>query len=86
MYRVSTEHGFESIGQIDTMDNPAVDYPPNPWTRGIFMDADIFAITPTTVRWAEVDDIENTVHSFSLSLHPPLLFIPYLSAQQFAHL
>jgi uncharacterized secreted protein with C-terminal beta-propeller domain len=86
VYRVSTEHGFESIGQIDTMDNPAVDYPPNPWTRGIFMDADIFAITPTTVRWAEVDDIENTVHSFSLSLHPPLLFIPYLSAQQFAHL
>jgi hypothetical protein len=34
------------------------------------MDEDIFAITPTTVRWAEVDDIENTVHAFSLSVKP----------------
>jgi hypothetical protein len=67
VYRVSTDNGFESIGQIATMDHPSDDYPPNQWTRGIFMNEDIFAITPTTVRWAEVDDIENTVHSFSLS-------------------
>jgi uncharacterized secreted protein with C-terminal beta-propeller domain len=67
VYRVSSDNGFESIGQIITMDNPSDDYPPNQWTRSIFMNEDIFAITPTTVRWAEVDDIENTMHSFVLS-------------------
>ena len=67
VYRVSTENGFQSIGQITTMDHPGDADPPHQWTRGIFMGEDIFTITPTTVRWAEVDDIENTVQSFSLS-------------------
>jgi hypothetical protein len=33
---------------------------------GHFLDEDNFAITPTTMPWAAVDDIENTVRSFSL--------------------
>jgi uncharacterized secreted protein with C-terminal beta-propeller domain len=65
VYRVSTDGGFESIGQISTVDNPGDGYPSNQWTRGIFMDEDIFAITPTAVRRAAVDDIENT-ESFPL--------------------
>jgi uncharacterized secreted protein with C-terminal beta-propeller domain len=66
LYRVSADSGFEPLGRIATMDDPSDGYPSNRWTRGIFMDEDIFAITPTTVRWAAVDDIEHTVLSFSL--------------------
>lgn len=68
VYRVSTHNGFESIGRIVTMDNPGDAYPPNQWTRGIFMDETIFAITPTTVRWAEVDDISLCQDSCRLPL------------------
>ncbi|MBN4050023.1 beta-propeller domain-containing protein [Nitrospira defluvii] len=54
VYHLTKEDGFKFLGQIKTSDFFA-------WTRGIFVDKNIYAVQENGIYSAEVDDIENTV-------------------------
>jgi uncharacterized secreted protein with C-terminal beta-propeller domain len=63
VYRVGIQSGFEYIGRISTVsDIPQYAYYSN-WTRGIFMDEYVYAVTSEAVSSAEVNDIEGTIQS-----------------------
>jgi hypothetical protein len=67
VYQVTTDAGFDLIGRISTpSDANPNDY--SSWTRGVFVEDQVFAITPTAARSAEIDNIEETIET--------LLFAP----------
>lgn len=59
VYRVSTDQGFDLLGRIRT-DNEAGGYY-SWWTRGVFVDQMIYAVTSNAVRAATTEDPENVV-------------------------
>jgi inhibitor of cysteine peptidase len=67
VYRVGTTGGFEFIGRISTMpDAPESGYYHSPWTRGIFVGDNVYAVTPDSVNSAQINDIEGTVQRLIL--------------------
>ena len=67
VFRVDLTHGFELLGRIKTLAeldqywHSYFDY-----TRGIFIDDRVYAVTPAAVRSADVDDIANTIETLLL--------------------
>ncbi len=57
VFKVSTGTGFELLGKISTI--PCETY--SSWTRGIFVDTSVYAVNESSVKSAQIDDIENTV-------------------------
>ncbi len=56
VYRVSAEEGFSELGRIDTrIDDGGWYY--TAFTRGVFIDDTVFAVTNSVVRGAPLDDI-----------------------------
>ncbi|NOY83835.1 MAG: hypothetical protein GXO96_03240 [Nitrospirae bacterium] len=53
IYRLTKEGGFEFLGKIKTSKFLA-------WTRGIFVDKNVYAVQENGIFSAEVDDIQNT--------------------------
>ena len=67
VYRVGTEDGFEFMGRISTIPDPyAGGYYYSPWTRGIFIGNNVYAVTPDSVNAARIDDIQGTVQKLFL--------------------
>jgi len=67
VYRVTLNHGFEFLGRIKTlaqMDQYWLSY--FDYTRGVFIDDRVYAVTPATVSSAEVIDIANTIETLPL--------------------
>jgi uncharacterized secreted protein with C-terminal beta-propeller domain len=65
VYRISPESGFHPLGRINTgNDNISGGY--NFWTRGIFVDQQVYAVTDNAVRSARIDQIEESVNTFYL--------------------
>lgn len=58
VYRVSTENGFEFVGRIST-DSEDSGYSYAWWTRGIFVDETVYAVTNDLVRSAPIEDPKN---------------------------
>ena len=66
IYLVGIEDGFQEIGKISTSSDPDEYWYYNGWTRGIFIDEDVYAVTPEVVKSARIDDIEGTVQSLTI--------------------
>jgi inhibitor of cysteine peptidase len=67
VYRVGIEGGFEFLGRIATLSDLEqywVAY--GNYTRGIFMDDRVYAVTPDAVRSARVADIDGSLESLLL--------------------
>jgi serpin B len=60
VYRISSNSGFNLLGRISTRNNNAIDKY-NRWTRGIFVDQQVYAVTDNAVRSAQIDQIEESV-------------------------
>lgn len=65
VYRISIEEGFEYLGRISTSQETSQTYNNQYWSRGLFIDQDVYAVNHEAVRSANVDDIENTVNTLS---------------------
>lgn len=66
VYRISIENGFEYLGRmstISTIQDTSQTYNNQYWSRGFFIDQDVYAVTHEAVRSANVDDIENSVNT-----------------------
>jgi inhibitor of cysteine peptidase len=60
VYRVSSNTGFSFLGRIDTEPEPET-YQPyffNPWTRSVFVDKQVYAVTSEAVWSALIDQID----------------------------
>jgi inhibitor of cysteine peptidase len=69
VYRISTEveDVFKLLGKISTLSVlDEYGYYYNDWTRGIFIDDKIYAVTEEAVRSAEIIDIEGTIQSLTI--------------------
>jgi inhibitor of cysteine peptidase len=67
VYRVSTGEGFRQIGRIPVVPDISRYWYYSGWTRGMFIDDKVYAITPETVRSAYITDIEGTIHSLIIA-------------------
>ncbi len=66
VYRVSTENGFDLLGRINTERDSFGPIAYRAWTRGIFVDQMVYAVTDDAVRSAEIDQIEDTIQTVYL--------------------
>lgn len=67
VYRVSTDQGFQKIGQISVSSDLSEYWYYGGWTRGMFIDDKVYAVTPSTVFSAKVEDIEGTIQSLAIA-------------------
>lgn len=68
VYRVSTDNGFNFLGHISTVRDsggPDLHYY-SPWTRGIFVEDKVYAVTPEAVRSAQTEQIDQSVQTIYL--------------------
>lgn len=63
VYHISVEEGFEYLGRISTSQETSQTYSNEYWSRGLFINQDVYAVTHEAVRSANVDDIENSVNT-----------------------
>jgi uncharacterized secreted protein with C-terminal beta-propeller domain len=62
VYRISPESGFDLLGRMSTENgNDTKTY--NRWTRGIFVDRQVYAVTDNAVRRAQINQIEESVET-----------------------
>lgn len=67
VYRVDKEDGFQQLGRISTSsETEEYWYYYSDWTRGIFIDENVYAVTPEAVKAAAIDDIEGTIQSLDI--------------------
>lgn len=64
VYHVTNESGFELKGRINTGTDPMYYY--QDWTRGIFINQDVFAVQPEAVFSADTDRIEGSIKKLLL--------------------
>ena len=69
VYRVSVDGGFESVGRIDTDFDDGFYW--TAFTRGVFIDDDIFAVTNQGVRGAAVADMASITHDVQFEQFVP---------------
>jgi uncharacterized secreted protein with C-terminal beta-propeller domain len=64
VYRVNIENGFQKIGEISTSEvSDEYWYYFNDWTRGIFINDYVYAVTPEAVKSAQLNDVAGTTQS-----------------------
>ena len=66
VYRISSDNGFSFLGGISTTTSTSQFDRYYPWTRGLFVEETVYAITPDTVNSAIIDDLDNTVEALSI--------------------
>lgn len=64
VYHVANESGFEFKGRINTVSDVASSSPG--WTRGVFINKEVFAVQPNAVFSADIDNIENSIKKISV--------------------
>ncbi len=67
VYRVTPENGFNFLGRISTDRDPVAVAPYGAWTRGIFVDQQVYAVTDDAVRSARIDQIEESIQTIRLN-------------------
>jgi inhibitor of cysteine peptidase len=67
VYRVDLEDGFELIGRIETLaDLGPYWYSYGEYTRGVFINERVYAVTSAAVRSAEVEDMAHTLETLAI--------------------
>jgi len=67
VYRVDKEDGFQQLGRISTSSEPEEYwYYYSDWTRGVFINDNIYAVMSEAVRSAEINNIEGTIQSLTI--------------------
>lgn len=66
VYQVSSETGFDLLGRISTERLADDTISNSPWTRGIFVGQQVYAVTDDAVRSARIDNIEDSVQTMYL--------------------
>lgn len=66
VYRVSSDTGFNLLGRISTEHDADGNILYNLWTRGIFVDQQVYAVTDNAVRFAPIDQIEESAQTIYL--------------------
>jgi len=61
IFHVTVEGGFEKIGEITTSEASDQYWYYSGWTRGIFIEDHVYAVTPEAVRSAYINNIEGTI-------------------------
>lgn len=69
VYRININGGFEYLGRIDTDWNNTQSYYGDYWTRGIFINDDVYAVNIEAVRSAPIEDIEGSVSELLLPVN-----------------
>ena len=69
VYRVSTDGGFESVGRISTEFDDGFYW--TAFTRGVFIDDDVFAVTNRGIRGAAVIDMASITHDIQFEQDRP---------------
>jgi uncharacterized secreted protein with C-terminal beta-propeller domain len=70
VYRLSTQTGFELLGRISTQPDEGDGMPMPSWTRGVFVEERVLAVTEDAVRSADVDQIAAGVDTLYLEPLP----------------
>ncbi len=60
VYKVNSNDGFSFMGRISTSSGTSQFDTYYAWTRGLFVEDTVYAVTPDTVNSASIDDIQNT--------------------------
>jgi inhibitor of cysteine peptidase len=68
VYHLSDQTGFERLGRIDTQTDAGDAAATVLWTRGLFVEEQVLAVTPGSVRSASLDDI--AAGAATLNLEP----------------
>jgi hypothetical protein len=66
VYTANSIDGFSFLGRISTSISTSQFDRYYSWTRGLFAEDTVHAITPDTVHSASIDDIENTVEALNI--------------------
>jgi hypothetical protein len=66
VYRVKSDDGFSFLGRISTSSSTSQFDSYYAWTRGLFVEDTVYAVTHDTVNSAIIDDIENTVETLNI--------------------
>ncbi len=66
VYQVSSASGFSLLGRISTERTGGTTFSSSPWTRGIFVDQQVYAVTDDAVRSAQIGDIGGSVQTLIL--------------------
>ena len=75
VYRVSTDGGFESVGRISTEFDDGFYW--TAFTRGVFIDDDVFAVTNRGIRGAPVIDMASITYDIQFEhVGPDVLVDP----------
>ncbi len=61
VYKVTSNDGFSFLGRISTSNITSQYDRYHSWTRGLFVEDNVYAITSDSVQSADIDDMENTV-------------------------
>ncbi len=67
VYKVNSDDGFSFLGRISTSSGTSQYDRYYSWTRGLFVENTVYAITPDAVNSATIDDIENTAESLNIN-------------------
>jgi hypothetical protein len=69
VYRVSSESGFDLLGRISTQReaDAGAEILWSPWTRGVFAEDRVYAVTHDAVRSAIIDEIEEGAQTLYLN-------------------
>lgn len=65
VYRVSPDSGFQLLGRMST-ERDTIDAGYRHWTRGIFVDPQVYAVTKDAVHSAQTDQIEERIQTVFL--------------------
>ena len=69
VYRVSTDGGFQSVGRISTEFDDGFYW--TAFTRGVFIDDEVFAVTNRGIRGAAVIDMASSIHDIQFEQDRP---------------
>jgi hypothetical protein len=66
VYRLSAQTGFELVGRMDTQPDEDDTLPMGLWTRGLFVEEKVFAVTANAVRSTSLEDMASGTETLIL--------------------
>jgi len=81
VFSISQESGFEQIGTLPVQISEPNQFVYNPWTRGVFVEENIYSVTESVIHSAVIDNIDGTTLDLTLPsdgavFHPPIIIEP----------
>ncbi len=81
VFSISQESGFEQIGTLPVQISKPNQFVYNPWTRGVFVEENIYSVTESVMHSAVIDNIDGTTLDLTLpsdrdASRPPIIIEP----------